>query len=54
MVSYESLHIKPLATELFLKQLILAIIKETSELYITGPLGGESTSNQWIPLTQDQ
>ena len=28
--------------------------KETSKLYITGPLWGESTGDRWIPLTKGQ
>ena len=47
-------HLKSPATRLFVQQLVKANIKENiiSKFHITGPLWGESTSDQWIPLTK--
>ena len=41
-----------LATGMFVQHLFRLTTKETSKLHITGPLSGESTGDQWIPLTK--
>ena len=39
---------------LFIQQLVQAIIRGITKAPITGPLWGESTVDQWIPLTKSQ
>ena len=35
----------------FVQLFVQAFNKETSKIHVTGPLWGESTGDQWIPLT---
>ena len=42
------------ATWLFVQKLFQTSKKKISKLPITGPLWGESTFDQWIPLTKGQ
>ena len=41
-------------TRLFVQSFVWANIKENIKAHITGPLWGESTGNQWIPIIKGQ
>ena len=53
-VTWASLHLKSWTTWLFVQQFIQVNKENIEALQVTGPLWGESTGHQWIPLTKGQ
>ena len=53
-VTWVSWHLKSLPIQLFVQQFVQVVKKGKSKHHITGNFLGESTGEQWIPLTKGQ